>query len=71
MMLLIKSQNKADVDEAQRQYWWAKTPQERLAAAAKLIAHSRQLYAANPANPPLAYGERVLKSATPIPRRAR
>lgn len=70
-MLIIKSQNKADVDAAQRRYWWAKTPQERLAAAAQLIAQARQLYAANPANPALTYGKRVFKSATPVPRRAR
>lgn len=70
-MLIIKSQNKTDIDEAQRRYWWAKTPQERLAAAARLIAQARQLYVANPANPALTYGERVLKSATPIPRRGR
>ncbi len=70
-MRIIKSQNKADIEEAQRRYWWAKTPQERLAAATRLNAQARQLYAANPANPALTYGERVLKSATPIPRRAR
>jgi len=70
-MLIIKSRNKADIDEAQRRYWWAKTPQERLAAVARLMAQVRQLYAANPANPALTYGERVLKSATPIPRRER
>jgi len=73
-MLVIKSQNKAVIDEAQRRYWWAKTPQERLAAAAQLMAQARQLYAANPANPAnpaLTYGERVFKSATPVPRRAR
>ncbi|RYY07574.1 MAG: hypothetical protein EOO36_24540 [Cytophagaceae bacterium] len=70
-MLVIKSQNKAAVDEAQRQYWWAKTPQERLAVAARLIAQARQLYAANSANPVLTYGERILKSATPISRRER
>jgi hypothetical protein len=70
-MLIIKSQSKADVDEAQRRHWWAKTPLERLAAAAQLIAQVRQLYAANPANPALTYGERVFKSATPVPRQAR
>ena len=67
-MLVIKSQNKADVDEAQRRYWWRKTPEERLVVAARLIAQVRQLYAANPTQ---VHGERVLKSATPIPRRAR
>lgn len=70
-MLVIKTQDKAIIDAAQRAYWWRKTPQERLAAAAQLMAQARQVYAANPANPALAYGERVLKSATPIPRRAR
>ena len=70
-MLIIKSQRKADIDQAQRAYWWRKTPLERLAAAARLMAEARQVYAANPANPPLADGNRVLKSATPIPRRAR
>lgn len=70
-MVVIKSQNKADIDQAQREYWWRKTPQERLAAAARLMTEARQVYAANPANPPLAHGNRVLKSAAPVPRRGR
>ena len=70
-MLVIKSQDKAEVDAALRAYWWSLTPHQRLAAAARLMAEARQVYAANPANPPLAHGERILKSATPIPRGAR
>ncbi|RYY13385.1 MAG: hypothetical protein EOO36_15925 [Cytophagaceae bacterium] len=69
--MVLKSRNKQDIDQAQRAYWWQKTPLERLAAAAQLMAEARRVYAANPANPPLAYGNRVLKSATPVPRRAR
>lgn len=72
-MLLIKTQNKADIDEAQRHYWWSKTPQERLAAAAELIRHGKLLYAANPNNPPLfpTDGAHVLKATTPIRRGGR
>ena len=70
-MLIIKSQNKAEVDAAQRAQWWRQTPEQRLAAAARLMAEARQVYASNPANLPRPHGERVLKSATPIPRRAR
>lgn len=71
-MLIVKSTRKADIDQAQREYWWRKTPHERLAAAARLMAEARQVYAANPANAtPPAHGERILKSATPIPRSQR
>ncbi|GAB2557173.1 hypothetical protein [Spirosoma areae] len=51
-----------------RSYWWAKTPQERLAAALKLIRRAKAIYYANPKNPPLGNGRQVLKSSTPIER---
>ena len=70
-MLVTKSRNKAETDQAQREYWWRKTPQERLEAARELIRHGRLLYAANSDNLPLfsADGTRVFKAATPIRRR--
>lgn len=61
--MVIKSQHKVGTDQAQREYWWRQTPQERLAAAARLVAEARRVYAAN-----LAYDERIHKSATPVPR---
>ncbi len=73
MRPVFKTQNKAEADEAQRRHFWAMTPLERLELAVRLNAQARLLYAANPANPPLPVpnGKRVLKSATPIPRRGR
>ena len=70
MPLIIKTQNKAEAEAAQRRYFWSLTPHERLALAVRLNRQARVLYAANPANPPLVVpGEkRVTKSAVPIPR---
>ena len=66
----FKTNDPAQIEARQRAYWWHKTPQERLAAAAELIRRGRLLYAANPKNPPLlpADGARALKAATPVRR---
>ena len=72
MRPVLKSQNKAELDEQQRRYYWSLTPYERLALAGRLNQQARLIYAANPANPPLpADGGRILKSAAPVPRRGR
>lgn len=74
MRPVFKSSNKADIDEQQRRYYWSLTPHERLALAVRLNQQARLIYAANPANPPLTRptdGGRILKSATPLPRRGR
>ena len=42
-------------------YWWAKTPEERLGAARRLIEQAKAIYKANPANPALTNGDRILK----------
>lgn len=69
MRPVIKSQDKAQVDEQQRRYYWSLTPYERLALAVRLNRQARLIYAANPANLPVPNdGKRVLKSAAPIPR---
>ena len=72
MRPVFKSQHKADNDEQQRRYYWSLTPEQRVALAVQLNAQALLIYAANPANPPLpAYGRKVLKSTSPIPRRGR
>ena len=73
MRPVFKSPHKADNDEQQRRYYWSLTPAQRLALAVRLNAAVRELYAANPVNPPLPVpdGKRVLKSDKPIPRRGR
>ncbi|WP_210517830.1 hypothetical protein [Hymenobacter terricola] len=72
MQPVFKTRDKAAAEAEQRRYYWAMTPEQRLALAVRLNEHARYLYAANPANalvPP--DGRRVLKSAAPIPRRKR
>lgn len=72
MALLIKTRDKATLDDAQRRYFWSLTPYERLTLAQRLNQQAQAVYAANPANPPLAADPgRVLKSSTPIPAQAR
>ena len=70
---VIKTPYKAEAEAAQRRYFWSLTPRERLALAVRLNRQARAIYAANPANPPLAVpnGRRVFKSAAPIPRGGR
>jgi hypothetical protein len=70
-MPIYKSQNPNDIPKYDKLYWHSKTPQERLEAALKLILHAKAIYRANPKNPPLNYGTRILKSRTPIERRKR
>ena len=69
--MIIKSQNPADIPKYDKEYWHAKTPQERLDAALELILFTKKIYKANPNNPPLDNGGRILKSRTPIERRKR
>ncbi len=71
MKHVIKTCNKAEAEEQQRRYYWSLTPYERLALAVKLNRQAQAIYAANPANPPLTHGRRILKSAAPIPRGSR
>lgn len=70
-MPIYKSQNPDDIPKYDKAYWHSKTPQERLEAALKLILHAKAIYRANPKNPPLDHGNRILKSPTPIERRKR
>ena len=71
MSTIHKSSNPADIPKYDKEYWWAKTPQERLAAALKLIRRAKAIYYANPTNPPLGNGGQVFKSDKPIQRRRR
>ena len=71
MDIIRKSSNPADIPAYDKVYWWAKTPQERLSAALKLIRRAKAIYYANPKNPPLGNGGQVLKSDKPIQRRGR
>ncbi|RYY19104.1 MAG: hypothetical protein EOO36_06575 [Cytophagaceae bacterium] len=68
---VLKTSDFSLVAQQQRQAWWSATPLERLAAARRLIALGRQLYAANPANPPLEYGRRAASAFTPVSRSRR
>jgi hypothetical protein len=65
MDIIRKSSNPADIPAYDKDYWWSKTPQERLAAALKLIRRAKAIYYANPKNPPLGNGGQVLKSDKP------
>lgn len=71
MSRIHKSSNFEDIPAYDKEYWWAKTPQERLAAALKLIRRAKAIYYANPKNPPLGNGGQVIKSSTPIDQRKR
>jgi hypothetical protein len=68
---VLKTNDFSLVEQRQRQAWWSLTPLERLAAARRLIALGRQLYAANPANPPLQHGGRTASAFTPVSRSRR
>ena len=69
---IIKTQSKAEAEEAQRRYFWSLTPYERVTLAMKLNRQARAIYSANPRNRPVASvqenGRRVIKSTTPMPR---
>ncbi|WP_338869427.1 hypothetical protein WBJ53_20095 [Spirosoma sp. SC4-14] len=69
MSTIHKSQNFNDIPAYDKEYWWSKTPQERLAAALKLIRRAKAIYYANPANASLGNGGQVLKSNRPIKHR--
>ncbi|MCX6216666.1 hypothetical protein [Spirosoma sp.] len=71
MSIIRKSSNINDIPAYDKEYWWAKTPQERLTAALRLIRRAKAIYYSNPANPPLGNGGQVLKSDKPIQRRKR
>jgi hypothetical protein len=71
MSKIFKSSSRDDIPTYDKAYWWAKTPEERLEAALKLIQHAKEIYNSNPANPPLVNGNRIYKSNTPIERRKR
>ena len=49
-MSIIKSQNPADIPQYNKEYWHAKTPEERLDAALKLTLFTKEIYEANPNN---------------------
>lgn len=71
MSQIHKSSLFEDIPTYDKAYWWSKTPEERLAAALKLIKRAKAIYRSNPANPPLTNGGQVLKSDKPIQRRGR
>ncbi|RZK28993.1 MAG: hypothetical protein EOO57_20155, partial [Hymenobacter sp.] len=68
---VLKTSDFSLVEQRQRLAWWNLTPLERLAAARRLIALGRQLYAANPANPPLPHGRRAASAFAPVSRSRR
>ncbi|GAB3640211.1 hypothetical protein [Spirosoma arcticum] len=71
MSRIHKSSTFTNIPAYDKEYWWAKTPQERLAAALKLIRRAKAIYYANPNNQPLGNGGQVIKSSTPIDQRKR
>lgn len=71
MNRVIKSSSFEDIPSYDKEYWWAKSPQERLDAALKLILHAREIYNANPLNSSLVNGTRIYKSDSPVKRRGR
>ena len=71
MSSIRKSSNPDEIHVYDKAYWWAKTPQERLAAALKLIQRAKAIYYANPKNPPLGNDGQILKSSTLIDQRKR
>ena len=68
MDTIQKATSSADIPGYNKAYWHAKTPQERLEAALRLILQAKAIYNANPANPPLVDGNFVLKLRTPAER---
>lgn len=67
MKEVLKTQNPADIERAQQAYWREKTPEERLAAAKKLILRVKALQRAA-GHVPSSDGDRIFKSNTPIQR---
>ncbi|GAA4396242.1 hypothetical protein GCM10023187_04120 [Nibrella viscosa] len=68
MSYIRKSATPSDIHQYDKEYWWSKTPQERLDAALELILYAKALYRANPNNPPLTDGNRILKLRSPAER---
>lgn len=68
MNRIIKSSSFEEIPTYDKAYWRAKSPQERLDAALKLILHAREIYKANLQNKSLDNGTRVYKSDSPIKR---
>lgn len=68
MDTIRKATSPGEIPGYDKAYWHAKTPQERLDAALKLILRAKAIYNANPANPPLVDGNYVLKLRTPAER---
>lgn len=60
MSRIHKSSHFEDIPDYDKEYWWAKTPHERLAAAFKLIRWAKAIYHANPKKPPLSNGGQVI-----------
>lgn len=71
MGMIRKATSPDEIPGYDKAYWWSKTPQERLDAALRLIRHAKTIYKANPANPPLTHGDRILKLRSPAERRKR
>ena len=71
MRTIRKATSPDEIPGYDKAYWYAKTPQERLDAALKLILHAKVIYRANPANPPVADGNRILKFRSADERRKR
>ena len=71
MSKVHKSDSFDDIPTYDKEYWWSKTPGERLDAALKLIMFARAIYRSNPANPGPDNGTRIFKSDQPVQRRKR
>ena len=71
MGTIRKATSPNEIPSYDKAHWHAKTPQERLDAALKLILHAKDIYRANPANPPLADGNRIFKFRSADERRKR
>lgn len=69
MSRIYKSTSFDDIPSYDKEYWWAKTPEERLEAALKLIRFAKSIYRSNPANPGSDNGTRIFKSDKPVQRR--
>ncbi len=69
MSKIYKSTSFADIPAYDKEYWWSKTPEERLDAALKLVTFARIIYRSNPANLGLDNGTRIFKSDQPVQRR--
>lgn len=68
MGTIRKATSPDEIPSYDKTYWHAKTPQERLDAALELILRAKAIYNANPANPPLAHGNYLLKLRSPAER---